>query len=182
MTHIQARLTIAIAAAAALFLLPSTAAAQLNGTNLKGDVGLKAGSQAPPGVYIAVPIWLYTADAVKDRNGDQILTGNIDTAIYGPALSVVTKKKVFGANYGFFAILPWANNRVQGAEDFDANPGAGLTDMYVQPINLGWTRRAPTSPPPMAWACRSGATKMAPRTIPASACGHRKSCWGRRCI
>lgn len=140
MTHIQARLAIAIAAAAALFLLPSTAAAQLNGTNLKGDVGLKVGSQAPPGVYIAVPIWLYTADAVKDRNGDQILTGNIDTAIYGPALSVVTKKKVFGANYGFFAILPWANNRVQGAEDFDANPGAGLTDMYVQPINLGWTR------------------------------------------
>ena len=28
---------------------------------------------------------------------------------------------------------------MQGAEDFDANPGSGLTDMYVQPINLGWT-------------------------------------------
>jgi hypothetical protein len=27
---------------------------------------------------------------------------------------------------------------VQGAEDFDSNPGAGFTDMYVQPISLGW--------------------------------------------
>ena len=44
------------------------------------------------------------------------------------------------ANYGFVVALPWANNRVQGVEDFDSNPGAGLTDTYVQPIELGWTR------------------------------------------
>ena len=37
-------------------------------------------------------------------------------------------------------MLPWANNRVQGAEDFDSNPGSGLTDMYLQPINLGWQK------------------------------------------
>ncbi len=58
--------------------------------------------------------------------------------MFGAALNVVTPKKLFGANYGFLVVLPWANNRVQGAEDFDSNPGVGLTDMYVQPINLGW--------------------------------------------
>ena len=58
--------------------------------------------------------------------------------MFGAVLNVVTPKKLFGANYGFLVVLPWANNRVQGAEDFDSNPGVGLTDMYVQPINLGW--------------------------------------------
>jgi hypothetical protein len=53
-------------------------------------------------------------------------------------LSVVTPGKLLGANYGFVAALPWANNRVQGSDDFDSNPGSGLTDMFVQPINLGW--------------------------------------------
>jgi hypothetical protein len=35
-------------------------------------------------------------------------------------------------------VLPWANNRLQGVDDFDSNPGAGLTDTFIQPINLGW--------------------------------------------
>jgi hypothetical protein len=123
-----------------LCLLPATTFAQLNGSNIKGDAGVKAGSQAPPGAYVVVPLWFYTADAVKDHDGNQVLTGNIDAAVFGVALNVVTRKKVLGGNYGFLVVLPGANNRVQGAEDFDANPGAGLTDMYVQPINLGWTK------------------------------------------
>jgi hypothetical protein len=53
--------------------------AQLNGQNIKGDAGLKSGSQAPPGVYFAIPLL-----------------------------------------------------------DFDSNPGAGLTDLFVQPVDLGW--------------------------------------------
>ena len=35
-------------------------------------------------------------------------------------------------------MLPWANNRIQGVQDFDSNPGAGISDMYLQPISLGW--------------------------------------------
>ena len=45
---------------------PPPCAAQLNGDNIKGDAGLKSGSQAPPGAYVVVPLWFYTADAVKD--------------------------------------------------------------------------------------------------------------------
>ncbi|HUR36063.1 MAG TPA: transporter [Vicinamibacterales bacterium] len=128
------------AALTAVCLLPSSAAAQLNGSNLKGDTGLKAGTQAPPGVYVGVPLWFYTADAVKGHEGNEILTGKLDATVGGVLLNVVTKKKVLGGNYGFVAVLPFANNRVQGAGDFDSNPGSGVTDMYVQPINLGWTR------------------------------------------
>jgi hypothetical protein len=142
MTLIQLRRFPMLIAAAmtVLFLLPSTTAAQLNGCNLKGDAGLKSGSQPPPGAYVAIPLWMYSADAIKDRDGNEIRTGNLDATVLGAALNVVTTRKVLGANYGFVVILPWANNRVQGVDDFDSNPGSGLTDMYVRPINLGWTK------------------------------------------
>ena len=44
----------------AVLFMPAAAFAQLNGQNIKGDAGLKAGSQAPPGTYVAVPLWFYT--------------------------------------------------------------------------------------------------------------------------
>jgi hypothetical protein len=55
-------MTLTIAAAIATWLfLPSPAAAQLNGQNIKGDAGLKSGSQAPPGAYVAIPLWFYSS-------------------------------------------------------------------------------------------------------------------------
>src|SRR6478736_2117453 len=119
---------------------PSKGFAQLNGQNIKGDGGLKSGSQAPPGTYVAVPLYFYTADQIKDRDGNQLRTGSLDAAVFGVALNVVTTKKIAGGTYGFLVALPWANNRVQGVNDFDSNPGAGLTDMFLQPINLGWRK------------------------------------------
>jgi hypothetical protein len=125
----------------ATLLLGATASvAQLNGQNIKGDAGLKSGTQAPPGAYVAVPLYFYTADKVKGRRGNEVLSGNVDAAVYGIGLNVVTKRQLLGANYGFLVVLPWANERVQGVDDFDENPGAGLTDMFVQPISLGWQR------------------------------------------
>ncbi len=50
----------------------------------------------------------------------------------------VTTKKIFGGCYGFEVLFPvGANNRIQGTE-IDQNPGAGLTDSVVQPLQLGW--------------------------------------------
>jgi hypothetical protein len=131
---------VAIMMVVAVLLVPPPSAAQLNGGNIKGDAGLKSGSQPPPGTYVVAPMYFYSADAVKDRDGDELLTGSLDAAIFGPGVSVVTPKMLLGGHYGFMAVLPWANNRIQGAAGFDSNPGAGLTDMYVQPISLGWTK------------------------------------------
>ena len=39
---------VAAVAVFALLCAPATSLAQLNGQNIKGDVGLKSGSQAPP--------------------------------------------------------------------------------------------------------------------------------------
>jgi hypothetical protein len=119
---------------------PRLASAQLNGQNIKGDVGLKSGSQAPPGGYIAIPLYWYNADSIRNRNGDEIASGSLWTFVGGVAVNVVTTKKIAGANYGVLVVLPFANNRIEGTR-IDANPGGGLTDMYVQPLNLGWHKK-----------------------------------------
>jgi hypothetical protein len=142
-TRCRAARTLILAVVAIGLVSPAKGFAQLNGQNIKGDAGLKSGSQAPPGTYVAVPLYFYTADQIKGRDGHQLRRGNLDAAVFGVALSVVTTRRIAGATYGFVVALPWANNRVQGVNDFDSNPGAGLTDMFVQPVALGWhTRRA----------------------------------------
>jgi hypothetical protein len=117
------------------------AEAQLNTQHIKGAIGLKSGSQAPPGVYFIAPLfYVYKADEVKDRNGDRLGLGDADltSRIYGGGVSVVTKRKLFAGFYGFQIVFPaGANNRIQGTE-IDANPGAGLTDSVITPISLGW--------------------------------------------
>jgi hypothetical protein len=126
--------------AAAGLMAPSLALAQLNGPNIKGDAGLKSGSQPPPGAYLAVPLYFYDGDTVRNRNGDELASGDLAAFVGGVALNVVTKTTIGGANYGVLVVLPFANNRVQGAR-IDDNPGGGLTDMYIQPLNLGWHRK-----------------------------------------
>jgi hypothetical protein len=116
------------------------AEAQLNTQHIKGTVGLKSGSQAPPGVYFIAPLfYVYKADDVKDRDGARLpFAADLTTQVYGGGINVVTKRKLFGGLYGFQVVFPaGANNRIQGTE-IDANPGAGLSDSMITPINLGW--------------------------------------------
>jgi hypothetical protein len=116
------------------------AEAQLNTQHIKGTVGLKSGSQAPPGVYFIAPLfYVYKADEVKDHDGVPLPGGgDLTTQLYGGGVSVVTKKKLFGGAYGFQVVFPvGANNRIQGTE-IEANPGAGLSDSMITPITLGW--------------------------------------------
>jgi len=116
------------------------AEAQLNTQHIKGTVGLKSGSQAPPGVYFIAPLfYVYKADEVKDRDGVPLPGGgDLTTQLYGGGVSVVTNKKLFGGAYGFQVVFPvGANNRIQGTE-IEANPGAGLSDSMITPFTLGW--------------------------------------------
>jgi hypothetical protein len=120
-----------------LVLLPRVALAQLSGFNIKGDQGLKAGTQAPAGIYFGAPLHWYTGDEIRDQNGRSIDKGELGLFLGGPLVNVVTPYKVAGANYGFMVALPIANARIE-APRLDENPSAGISDMYVQPVNLGW--------------------------------------------
>src|SRR5450432_2867973 len=88
-------------------LVPTSAVAQLGGENLRGDYGMKSGSQGPPGFYIGDIFYFYRTDTVKDLNGNDLakspaidIFGNIILSSY------VTKKKILGANYAFTVALP----------------------------------------------------------------------------
>ena len=114
--------------------------AQLNTQHIKGTVGLKAGSQAPPNFYLIAPlVYVYSTDDVKNADGDRLpIDASLTSMAFGGGISVVTSRKLLGGFYGFQLLFPvGANNRIQGTE-IDANPGAGLTDSVVSPISLGW--------------------------------------------
>jgi hypothetical protein len=118
----------------------SDAHAQLLTQHVKGAVGLKAGSQPPPGGYVIAPLlYFYSTDTVKDRDGDKLpINAEITSAFFGAGYSRTTSKKILGGTYGFAVLFPvGANNRIQGTE-IDANPGSGLTDSVIEPLILGW--------------------------------------------
>jgi hypothetical protein len=112
--------------------------AQLNGFNIKGDMGSKAGSQAPEGMYVGAPFYWYDTSRINNRDGSQVNPGgSFDMFLGGPLFSWVTPYKFFRANYAFTVALPIANAALE-APVFGENPSPGLSDMYIQPINLGW--------------------------------------------
>src|ERR1700736_4474252 len=53
-------------------LLPPPAVAQLGGENVRGDYGMKSGSQGPPGFYLGVIFYFYRTDTVKDLDGNDL--------------------------------------------------------------------------------------------------------------
>ena len=130
-----------VAVVLACLFAAARAEAQLNTQHLKGSVGLKSGSQAPPGVYFIAPlVYVYNSDEVRNRNGNELpfVDAELTSVAYGGGVNVVTQKKFLGGFYGFQVLFPvGANNRIQGTE-IDANPGAGLTDSVIAPVSLGW--------------------------------------------
>jgi len=116
------------------------AEAQLNTQHIKGTVGLKGGTMPPPHVYIPTLYYVYRTNEVIDRDGDRIplLNATLTSHAYGTGIMVVTPRKILGGNYAYEVLFPvGANNRIQGTE-IDKNPGAGLTDSVISPIQLGW--------------------------------------------
>lgn len=141
--HVFSRIVLLVVLACIGSVAP--AEAQLNTQHIKGTVGLKSGSQAPPGVYFIAPLfYVYKTDQVKDHDGARLpFAADLTSQVYGGGVSVVTKKTFLGGLYGFQLVFPaGANNRIQGTE-IDVNPGAGLTDSVIAPLSLGWhTKRA----------------------------------------
>jgi len=128
-----------LACVIAVVVAAAPAYAQLNTQHIKGTTGLKAGSMPPPHTYIPALYYVYRTDTVKNANGDSLpLTAKLTSHAYGLGIFVVTPRKILGGNYAYEILFPvGANNRIQGTE-IDKNPGAGLTDSVISPIQIGW--------------------------------------------
>ena len=144
---VRSRLLRLLALLGAISIAPSELQAQYLGLNLRGDVGVKSGSQPGPGMYLIAPLY-YRSDytGLRNQNGDEILSGtDVDLKLFAlPAVAMTTKFKIAGATYGFQIVPIYLNQRLDvAAQGFATATGYGFGDLYVQPISLGWrTQRA----------------------------------------
>jgi hypothetical protein len=120
------------------------ARAQLNGENILGDLGVKSGTQAEPGVYVSYVYYRYFTDSIRDANGKQVTldpTGAASQTIQAnvPVVNYITSRKVLGAHFGMMAVLPFANGSLEAPGiGLSEKASIGLSDLYVMPAQLGW--------------------------------------------
>lgn len=112
--------------------------AQLKGSHVLGDAGLQSGTQTMPSIGLALPVYFYNASSLRNSSGDAInKSPDINMFLTGLGGSIVTNKKILNANYGAGALIGFASNRIEG-NALQAKSPFALTDMYIQPIQLGW--------------------------------------------
>ena len=122
--------------------LGTSASAQMKGSDVPGFVGLQAGTQAPPGIYVGDLAYFYTTDNIKLDNGDSLPKApRVNAFIEGIALGRTTNYKFLGANIGGQFLVPFAQNRLEGDLLGSSSTGFGFSDIYLQPIALGWHAR-----------------------------------------
>ncbi len=123
-------------------LLAAPAHAQLKGDHLLGLSGIKSGTQAPAGLGVAlIPCYLYTTDKLKNADGDVVAKDlGMSSYLTAPAFSWVLKTRILGANLGGTVLVPFVTNKISSAIS-DVHTSFNLSDLYVQPVQLGWHGR-----------------------------------------
>jgi hypothetical protein len=107
-------------------------------------MGLKSGSQAPPGVYLTYLLYGYDSSKIVGKDGRELNLTEGEIQVWGhvPAVSVVTNKKILGANYGAMILIPIQNIAIDAPRvGLTSGTGYGAGDLYVQPVILGWTTK-----------------------------------------
>jgi hypothetical protein len=128
-----------------LSVTPESAFSQLSGHNTKGDFGLLSGTQSPPGWYAVAPMYYrYSADEFRDHSGDRLTAveggGSLEANAWVAGAIWVSDYKLFGGNYSFTIFPGVTNNALEfPPTGLDSRTSTGLTDLYMQPVNLGWT-------------------------------------------
>lgn len=121
-----------------LFLSVNTSLyAQLTGTHLLGDMGLQSGSQPPPSFTVFVPMYNYHTSNFVNATGDKIGVPDINMFLLGLGGGIVTNAKILGGNYGASVLIAFAKSRIEG-NLVSTESSLAFTDMYVQPLQLGW--------------------------------------------
>ncbi len=121
----------------------TTGHAQLKGDHILGDHGLKAGTPPPPSIVVLVPFYYYNSSTFKDGSGSKIdHAPDINTYLTGIGVSVTTRFKILGGNWGASFLIPVVKNKVE-IDTIKADGSLAFSDIYLQPLSLGWeTKRA----------------------------------------
>ena len=130
---------IAVAVAAILIGSPRAGQAQLKGHYIPGFTGLGNGTQPPPSITFALPVYFYTTDTIRDDNGDPLGENpRINASFLGGSVICVTNVKFLGANWGFQAVpVDFMKSRIEGPS-LDVPGSFAFSDITFQPLWLGW--------------------------------------------
>lgn len=122
----------------ALLVLAQEAAAQQ--LILKGEYGMKAGDQPPPGLYAGVFSGMAWNDKFVTQRGNTLPSaGHVDQYLVGPLVSWVTDEKILGANYGMLLAVPFANTAMDIPHIYlSSSTSWGLSQVFFAPLSLGW--------------------------------------------
>ena len=120
-----------------LFVATIPARAQMKMNHLPADAGMQAGTQAPPSILVFIPFYNYHSSTFKDKGGNSVGNPDIDVFFTGIGGSIVTNLKLLDANWGATVLFPFSSARIEGGETTTTSSLA-FTDMYIQPIQLGW--------------------------------------------
>ena len=102
--------------------------------------GLENGSTAPPGFYAVAFGLVEPVDSIKGPNGNTALRPDIDVGGVIAAYSLVTHKKLLGGEYGYAFMVPVLNTRFTSNVFSASSESGGLSDIFFEPISLGWTK------------------------------------------
>ena len=112
---------------------------QIRGQYESGLNAANSGTLAPPGLTYANVFQLYSFNEAKDSNGNRrSISGNLSVMFDHNIFNWTTKKTENGMRYGFLADVPFSSNSLTIADLGSLRSGAGVTDIYIQPLTLGW--------------------------------------------
>jgi hypothetical protein len=122
----------------------SFALAQQKGQWVPGQFGLNAGAIPDPGITYANLALNYSASQLNGPNGNSVpgVTGTYSFWVDENIFYYVPKHKFLGGYFMPYVALTYANGElvanITGTNLSTGGGGSGFSDMYVQPLNLGW--------------------------------------------
>ena len=148
---------------AQLTLATAAAHASEIGHDAPGVVNIRDFAVPEPGLYGVLYTYAYTTDRLNDADGNEIdsvtinpgpgpgvtldIDVDVDAWVLSPTLIWVPPWTVLGAKYGAYISVPFGNTSVgaslavaTGAGRSTEDSQFGLSDVFVQPLWLGWTK------------------------------------------
>ena len=134
------RAHVVLVAAAALTAEAASAQQQL-GTKIMGGLGIDAGVQGPPGLYVLDRVLGFDASKVRDRSGATLPIQGLDIRARANGLGLAYTFAPRSWPYlTMAASAPLAHVSVNSDEPFASVDRWGFGDLFVQPIEAGWSR------------------------------------------
>ena len=132
--------TVLILTILVMMLAVYPARSQQRGHYQPGVYGLDCCVENPAGYFLIYLPMFYSTGSLKGANGQTILTinGKANFKIHNFIFMVVPKKKLLGATYSASLDLPLVNAVIRPDRLSSSFSGHGLTDIYIEPLNLTW--------------------------------------------